>query len=55
MTDEFREDEMRALLVGDVFSHVATDAAGMVSGIDLMFLLCKLKFFYRALIFQMLH
>lgn len=30
MTDEFREVEMHALLVGDVFGHAATDAAGMV-------------------------
>jgi superfamily II DNA/RNA helicase len=30
MTDDFREDEMHALLVGDVFGHAATDAAGMV-------------------------
>lgn len=31
MTDEFREEEMHALQVGDVFGHAATDAAGMVS------------------------
>ena len=31
MTDEFRESEIHALLVGDVFGDGATDAAGMVS------------------------
>lgn len=31
MTDEFREVEMHALLIGDVYGHAATDAAGMVS------------------------
>src|ERR1700676_4668261 len=31
MTDEFRESEIHALLVGDVFRDGATDAAGMVS------------------------
>lgn len=31
MTDEFRESEINALLVGDVFGNGATDAAGMVS------------------------
>ena len=30
MTDEFREEEIHALQVGDVFGHAATDAAGMV-------------------------
>ena len=30
MTDEFREVEMHALLIGDVYGHAATDAAGMV-------------------------
>jgi superfamily II DNA helicase RecQ len=30
MTDEFRETEMHALLVGEVYAHAATDAAGMV-------------------------
>ena len=30
MTDEFRETEMHALLVGEVYGHAATDAAGMV-------------------------
>ena len=48
MTDEFREDEMHALLVGDVFGHAATDAAGMVSGIDLIFLLRKLNYFFAG-------
>ena len=38
MTDEFREGEMHALLVGDVFGHAATDAAGMVSDIQMLFL-----------------
>jgi superfamily II DNA/RNA helicase len=46
MTDEFCEDKMHALLVGDVFGHAATDVAGMVSGIDLIFLLRKLFFFF---------
>lgn len=31
MTDEFREEEMNALIIGNVFGHAATDAAGMVS------------------------
>jgi hypothetical protein len=31
MTDEFREEEIHALVVGEVFGHGATDAAGMVS------------------------
>lgn len=31
MTDEFREDEMHALIVGDVLGDGSTDAAGMVS------------------------
>ena len=31
MTDQFRKEEMHALLVGDVYGHAATDAAGMVS------------------------
>ena len=30
MTDKFHEDQMHALLVGDCFSHVATNATGMV-------------------------
>lgn len=30
MTDEYREVEMHALLIGEVFGHAATDAAGMV-------------------------
>ena len=36
--DEFREGEMHALLIGDVFGHAATDAAGMVSDIQMLFL-----------------
>jgi len=31
MTDEFRESEIHALLIGDIFGNGATDAAGMVS------------------------
>lgn len=31
MTDEFQEDKLHALLVGDVFGDTATDTAGMVS------------------------
>jgi len=49
MTDEFHEDEMHALLVGDVFGHAATDAAGMVSGIDLIFLLRKLNILLQGI------
>jgi hypothetical protein len=30
MTDEFRKEDIHALLIGDVFGHAATDAAGMV-------------------------
>ena len=31
MTEEFRESEIHALLMGDIFGNGATDAAGMVS------------------------
>lgn len=37
MTDKFCEVEMHALLVGDVFGHAATDAAGMVSTSNLVY------------------
>ena len=49
MTDEFREDEMHALLVGDVFGYGATDAAGMVSDIYLIFLPRKLNVFWHGI------
>lgn len=38
MMDEFHEGEMHALLIGDVFGHATTDAAGMVSDIQMPFL-----------------
>ena len=31
MTDEFKESDIHALLIGDVSRNGATDAAGMVS------------------------
>ena len=43
MTDEFCEDKIHALLVGDVFGHVATDA------IDLIFLLHKLNILLQGI------
>jgi hypothetical protein len=30
MTDEFRKEDIYVLLIGDVFGHAATDAAGRV-------------------------
>jgi superfamily II DNA helicase RecQ len=35
MTDQFRKEEMHALLVGDVYGHAATDAAGMASTLSI--------------------
>ena len=31
ITDQFREDEMHALIIGESFGDKSTDAAGMVS------------------------
>lgn len=39
MTDEFRDEEMKALVVGDVYGHCATDAAGMVGSYISRFLI----------------
>src|ERR1700728_1276073 len=35
MTDQFREDEMHALIISELFGEGSTDAAGMVSSTTL--------------------
>jgi superfamily II DNA helicase RecQ len=54
MTDEFREAKMHALVVGDVYGHAATDAAGMVSFICFHYY-SELILLIRVSTFQILH